>query len=352
MISCHLRPSVSTFSEYLSFVYDYIRNKSILSIHSNCEVLGMNIGCTDDASSVCVHTLDNPRISHNVLYVMQTDDGQQYCLKMANDPEFAVHETTIGVVMSLLFMPEFCEIDGIVENPSSLRGIVSDHDLQNYYFVKMKYVDGAENFSDVICDQTVSDQDVFTILAYIMAVMQRAFERVAFTHYDLKAENVLVRVSNDEERLIVHVNNDDYRFTTRYAITIIDFECASVTIRGKTIGITGGEIRGIKHGPNPSYDIIRLCFGIIFNRPQLMSLMRPIISMCLNISEISDEELVTLIRTGVYDIEHTHNRVNLSDCWPFNVPVTYGDVLMKIKSVMPSIPVKIGSASLHALIKQ
>lgn len=351
MISHHLRPRCPTFSEYASTVYKYLKNRRIDSLSSNSHRINVRINIPDDEGSTYVSSIPPSDSSHSTLHIMKDRNGEYYCLKMSYEQHLPIHETAIGVALSYIFTSEFCFTYGIVRRPQALRGIVNDYEFNNCQFIKMKYIKNSQTLGDLLIDQTVPDDDILTILAYIMAVMQRAFDNLAFTHYDLKTENILVKSYNTYAASTVHMSHDSCMITTRYAITIIDFECSTVTVNGTTVGVTGAESRGIHPGPNPSYDIIRLCLCILFARPHLISVMKHIINLCVDTSDISDDELINIIRTGIRDPEEPQNRTNISDCWCFNVNVTYHDVLLKIKSIMPSLPIKLTSTCLQSLIK-
>ena len=114
---------------------------------------------------------------------------------------------------------------------------------------------------------TCTAQQYLSILLQLVFALQQAYEAASFTHYDLNADNVLVRKLNRDEFAVAY--GDRYVYATRLAV-IIDYGLSFFEYRDEGRHVPLGSFDSTPYGiaydrPYPLHDLYKLLGFSLFH---------------------------------------------------------------------------------------
>ena len=256
------------------------------------------------------------------VYVVADENGENNVIAKYSEKNLIRHELAIGYAINCLNMREFCRTYGVIE--AKELGIDKPGNA-----ICLERVVGTP-FSRFIEMEEVPDKEIVAVVCRILVALQRAYELIGFTHYDLHLNNIMICETDYGE--IVSTRKDNYKFKIYYLPVIIDYEFSTIKIKNKTIGISGIELKGIFNTSNPSSDIHMLLCDCIRVRPSLTKYLRYGIQSILNIdSSLSNLEFRKMLVScphALYD--NVERKFSQIEYWPFRLTTNYEDAAVSI----------------------
>ena len=256
------------------------------------------------------------------VYVICDEEEENTVIAKCSDKNLIHHELAIGYAINHLNMREFCKTYGNI-NAQKL-GIDKDEDA-----ICFERINGVI-FSKFIEMDQIPDKEIVTVICRVLLALQRAYELIGFTHYDLHLNNIIVTETNIGD--IISTKKDNYKFNIYYIPVIIDFEFSTIRIKDRTIGISGIELKGIYNSSNPSTDIHMFLCDCIRARPSLTKYLKYGIATILNVNtSLSDKQfrkLLVCCPHALYpDVKRKFSQI---EYWPYKLTTSYEDAAIAI----------------------
>ena len=233
-----------------------------------------------------------------------------------------IHEHGIGRIIRELDRPEFMHVVGVLKREHVKR--LTNEECVTYGLI-IRYVKGHPFRNWVKSHKPDSFDVVYNTMRHCMAVMQLAYERVNFTHYDLYASNIIVVDTDETKTYTFDLEGGQVVIKSQYIPVIIDFGFSYVSARleeggNEVRGCCNLEVYGVMCDSNPSYDIMKfLRANAMMDNRIRRSMMRIIERLFVYPDESGDiyEELTKKQRKY-------HKSYNY---WPYKPEITYADVI-------------------------
>lgn len=210
-----------------------------------------------------------------------------FVMKVPKDPESSdlYHEAFVGLFGTnklRAFVPNFAYIFGTFRcSGPVIHGGGDNVDGKSYKEVitwcnnlkdnspYILYENISPNISMKELARTGSIHDILNAYLQVLYALDVANKRIDFTHYDLHADNVLIRQIPRVNDIYIPYQTEkgrEYLRASRIA-TIIDFGFAHVEFEGKNYGMVGLEQFGIEQQKSlPFHDAYKLLMFILYDR--------------------------------------------------------------------------------------
>lgn len=214
-----------------------------------------------------IRKIGDPSVEGDAFLGSLTDDTSLFIVKARKDGKPITHEAVIGFYVAnpmRNIVPNFAYVYGLAYcSPPKIDGkeIItwcSSQSTVGTYLV-MENISGARSLEVTIHDVPVGE--VRKIYLQIFSALSVAYELHGYTHYDLHAQNVLVKELSTEVAIPIYVAVKQLRgyVITKYVPVIIDYGYSRAKIGPFALGVLGLETFGVTHkDPFPMYDIYLL----------------------------------------------------------------------------------------------
>jgi len=309
---CHLVKKKYYNSKIMELTADIVKSRFIFCIHKYINNF-VQIGEDSTCGNVMLASLGDVK-NFLVLKISKTEDK--------NSEIF--HEAFIGMcaLNSLReFVPNFAYIYGtfISEPPffsNDDKNILhwSYGTRKKFQFIAYENITPQKNLSEEL--KTCNSVRFFSWLIQIILALNVAYEKFKFTHYDLHCNNVILRVSDDQDHICHEYDDEKFYVKTFGEIaTIIDYGYSYVCHDNKHYGCVNEFTEyGIKRDSSfLVHDIFKFLFTCSI---QMIKFKNKTINDCIPILSYISKDYKQILRNSISFINYEPN-ISLSDITKF-----------------------------------
>ena len=150
---------------------------------------------------------------------------------------------------------------------------------KNQFHIATEFIDGI-SLKTFIKNKSNTFTDFLNIFFQILLGLELAQNKLNFSHYDLHSDNVILVPLN--QIFTVSLYGYNYIIKHNYKPIMIDFGLSSIHTKGKTLGQTSLETKGIYNYLSPGYDIyVFLLFCLDISQNSNLSIFKGITDLLM-----------------------------------------------------------------------